>query len=235
MHFHFRKENQGSESPPFCTAFDSRLTHMHHEQSCNSRPLRICRALLGALAVNNPGSRSQLCDSGCRGKGLPHRRTGLARSRQVSQGAQGSLNATSSSPRPLALVASCVSKNTAWFARMEAPQKALWNILCYTMEVAEPLREVSRAFMLELWCGVTTQMSNRLVARDDTRPPASIISVNLFTAFDGMVGFAWSIQSRCIACLTARQGATGSVALLRSSRSVVLVPDAGVGTVFHRF
>lgn len=42
--------------------------------------------------------------------------------------------------------------------------------------------------MLDAWCGVTTQMSNRLGALDDTRPPMSTIPANLLVARDGMAG-----------------------------------------------
>lgn len=41
--------------------------------------------------------------------------------------------------------------------------------------------------MPDAWCGVTTQMSNRLGALGETRPPASTIPANLFIAHEGVV------------------------------------------------
>lgn len=143
MHFHSCKENQGSESPPFCTALHWRPTHVHHEQSGYSQLFCICRAFLGEMAANNPRVTITSLLQWRPGKGLRHLRTAMPDPDRSARG-QGSLNATSSSPRPLALVPPVFRKT--WHGALEwRPPKVLANILCYTMEVAELLREISRA------------------------------------------------------------------------------------------
>lgn len=85
--------------------------------------------------------------------------------------------------------------------------------------------------MLDAWCGVTTRMSNRLGALDDTRPPASTIPVNLFVAL-GWRGWPSLVNgSRCIACLTGRQDSNGSGAALEFPKSVVLMWALGADLV----
>lgn len=114
MHFHFRQGKQDSESPPSCTAFHGG-THIHHEQSRNSQSSTsvAVSSVCGPWTI--PGSLTTALLQWRPGEGLRDPRTALPDADRPARG-EGYLSATSSSPRPLALVPPVFRKRwMAWW------------------------------------------------------------------------------------------------------------------------
>lgn len=146
MHFQFCKGTQDSKFPPFCTAFERGSTNINNRATANLFPVLVYTRIASRRFQGDAITTSLLYSSDS-GKGFRDRRTenGLARCRQDQFGPGAHLNATSSSPRPLALVPPVFRKTMPWQNGGPPPPSSPVNILCYNMEVAELLREISRA------------------------------------------------------------------------------------------
>lgn len=159
------------------------------------------------------------------GKGLHDPRTALPDPDRSARG-EGYLNATSSPPRPLALVPPVFRKS--WRGRTEAPLKSCrifsatpwrWLSLCARYQGLHARRMVRCDYsdVEQAW------------ALDDTRPPASTTFVNLLVARDGVVGLPWSTAAGASPAPRVDKTQPGQ---LHHQHSLERRPVVGVGAAF---